>query len=227
MTANLLHLIAAPFLSIKRTPTIKTWAGLSLVIVALILSGCSKALVVSGVFPKPLVQPMALSASAFYSSELRQHSYIEASKDRRKWTIQTGQAQYDFFETLLPALFENWQIIQQDPRAAGESAFNISDDIDLVIRPDLKDFQYSLPTESRSKVFEVWMKYNMQVFKSDGELLADWYISAYGKTPSAFMQSDTDAMNAAVVVALRDLGANLSINFKQVPELKSWLEHNQ
>lgn len=227
MTANLLHLIAARFYTIKRRLTQKPIAGVSLVITALILSGCSKALIVSGVFPKPLVHPMPLSASAFYSDDLRQHSYIEASKDRRKWTIQTGQAQYDFFETLLPALFESWQTIQQDPRGADGPAFHISDDIDLVIRPELKDFQYSLPTESRSKVFEVWMKYNMQVFKNDGELLADWYISAYGKTPSAFMQSDTDAMNAAVVVALRDLGANLSINFKQVPELKSWLERKQ
>ena len=73
---------------------------------------------------------------------------------------------------------------------------------------------------------ELWKGMRPMV-KSDGELLADWYISAYGKTPSAFMQSETDAMNAAVVVALRDLGANLSINFKQVPELKSWLEHKQ
>ena len=36
------------------------------------------------------------------------------------------------------------------------------------------------------------------------ERLAAWPITAYGKTPTAFLQTDEEAVNLAAVVALRD-----------------------
>jgi len=199
--------------------------GLGLALLGLI-HGCSNSLIATGSFPTPLVQPLNASASAFYSEELRSHHYIEEHKDRRKWEIATGNIQVQFFDTLLPSLFKQWQQAAIDPLADPTTLQHQFGDKHLVIRPALNDFQYSLPRETRSKVFEVWLKYNMQVYKSDGELLADWIVTAYGKTPSAFLKSDEAAMNAAIQVAFRDLGANLSINFSEIPELKQWLELN-
>ena len=49
--------------------------------------------------------------------------------------------------------------------------------------------------------------------------------TAYGKTPTAFMQSDSDAVNLAAVMALRDAGAHFITSFVRVPGVMSWLEN--
>ena len=49
---------------------------------------------------------------------------------------------------------------------------------------------------------------SLEIAADDIQAFADWTLSAYGKTPTAFMQSDIDAVNLAAVMALRDAGAN-------------------
>ena len=44
-----------------------------------------------------------------------------------------------------------------------------------------------------------------------------WPITAYGKTPTAFLQSDEEAVNLAAVVALRDAGAHFITTFGSTP----------
>jgi hypothetical protein len=48
-------------------------------------------------------------------------------------------------------------------------------------------------------------------------------MTAYGKTPTAFLQSDEAAVNLAAVVALRDAGAHFVTSFQRVPEVAQWL----
>ncbi|MCV6627720.1 MAG: hypothetical protein OIF38_16610, partial [Cellvibrionaceae bacterium] len=146
-----------------RYKKVATYTGLMLLG---LLGACSSSLQVKGQFPTPLVQPLPLHAGLYLSPELRGHSYQEQDKERHEWAISTGAAQSAFFSTVLPALFENFKLFEQEP--------GTDSGVDIVIRPHLKSFQYSLPRETRSKVFEVWMKYNMQVYRGDGELLADW-----------------------------------------------------
>jgi hypothetical protein len=59
---------------------------------------------------------------------------------------------------------------------------------------------------------------NMQAF-------AEWPLTAYGKTPTSFMQSDVDAVNLAAVMALRDAGANFITSFARVPGVMDWIEN--
>ena len=49
-------------------------------------------------------------------------------------------------------------------------------------------------------------------------------MTAYGKTPTAFLQSDEAAVNLAAVMALRDAGANFVINFTRVPDVLQWMQ---
>ena len=60
-------------------------------------------------------------------------------------------------------------------------------------------------------------------FKPD-DRLAQWPITAYGKTPTAFLQSDEEAVNLAAVVALRDAGAHFITTFGRTPEVAAWLD---
>ena len=79
------------------------------------------------------------------------------------------------------------------------------------------------PEETKIKMYEVWIKYNMKVYDARGSLLADWIITAYGKTPTEFMKSDKTALNEALIIAVRDVGAGLSLRFRHVPEIQAWM----
>lgn len=184
---------------------------------ACLLQACSNSLVVSGNFPSPLIKPVPATAGVYFDEDFQQYHYLEDSKDRGKWDIALGSAQTELFRSVLPAVFDRVtevDALPSDQKPAPE---------DIVLHPKAVQFQYSVPRETRFKVYEVWMKYNISAYRSNGELLADWIITGYGKTPSAFMQSEEAAMNAAAVVALRDLGANFSLTTFRVPEMRHWL----
>jgi hypothetical protein len=57
--------------------------------------------------------------------------------------------------------------------------------------------------------------------------ISEWSMTAYGKTPEAFMLGAQEAVEAAAVVALRDAGANFAVNFPRVPAVKTWLQENR
>ena len=56
-----------------------------------------------------------------------------------------------------------------------------------------------------------------------GDPIAEWTMPAYGKTPTAFMQSDEGAVRLAAIVALRDAGAHFATTFTRVPQVEAWL----
>lgn len=184
----------------------------------LMLSGCTSTLLVEGDFPSPLVDKVPLSVGVHYAPEFKQYEYVEQAEDRSKWIIIIGEAQREMFDTVLAGMFNRVTAITELP--AGGSTGGM----DVVISPLVDEFQYTLPQETKIKVYEIWLKYNVRVYHPDGSLLADWILTAYGKTPEGFMQSDESALNQAVVVALRDAGANLSLNFTRVPEIRAWLQ---
>lgn len=184
----------------------------------LFLTGCTHTLIVDGRFPSPLVPELPYTLGVHYPEEFTAYRYVEQSEDRAKWIIDMGEAQTDLFNAVLPGMFRDVRQLTQLP---GQQL--ATPEVDIVIKPTVEELQYTLPSETKVKVYEIWLKYNVQVFDPRGGLIADWILTAYGKTPSGFMQSDEAALNQAVVVALRDAGANLSLNFAKVPEVRAWL----
>ncbi|MGQ9425489.1 hypothetical protein ACXYTJ_07465 [Gilvimarinus sp. F26214L] len=194
--------------------------GLRLAILSgcLLLGACTHTLIVEGDFPSPLVGEMPITLGVHYPEGFSDYRYVEQSEDRAKWIIDMGEAQTEMFSAVLPGMVDQVRVLNGIP--AGEAG---RPGVDLIIQPSMAELQYTLPSETKVKVYEIWLKYNVQVFDPQGTLIADWILTAYGKTPSGFMQSDEAALNQAVVVALRDAGANLSLNFGNIPEVRAWL----
>ena len=182
------------------------------------LAACAGKVDVKGDFPKPLVDQKSLSVGVVDNPRFQTFKYEEKSKDRLKWTIGTGGAQQKLLDTLLVAMFSRVEKLSDLPKADKPAA------VDLVILPRVKEFQYAMPRETKVNIFEVWIKYSIQVYDNQGALVADWVMPAYGKTPTAFLKSEDDALNQAVMMALRDAGASFITGFDRVPEIKAWLE---
>ena len=99
--------------------------------------------------------------------------------------------------------------------------------VDAVFVPAIEEFQLGLPAKTKLKVYEVWVKYNMRLEKPEGGYIADWVMTAYGKSPTESFQSVDAGVQDATIVALRDLAASFTLGFSGIPEVNEWLTQNQ
>ena len=204
-------------------------------ITLLVLAACtSREVIVEGTFPTPLVDPVPVSIGVLFTQEFKEHELVDDATGRGEvsWRVSTGTAQVEFWSTLLPAFFQNAVFI--------ESYEDLQTyDVDAVLIPKVADVQYAIPLYTNVKVYEIWMRYNLSLVEPEQIIdeenasislenmqpFAEWPLTAYGKTPTAFMQSDIDAVNLAAVMALRDAGANFITSFLRVPGVMDWIEN--
>ena len=196
--------------------------GMVVLLVALALSGCGVSnVVIEGSFPTPNINKIPVAVAVYYDDALREFSYIEYSETgREEFNIESGQSHMELFNAVLPAMFDRVIFVDnlEDARAEG---------VDAVFAPTIEEFQLALPAKTKLDVYEVWIKYNMRLITAEGDYIADWIVTSYGKTPTETLRSAADGINEAAVVALRDLASSFSLSFGQVPEVRDWLSSLQ
>ena len=177
----------------------------------------TSSIVIEGQYPSPNVTKIPLSIGVIYPQELIDFNYVEYSEiGEEEYRVQSGQSHRDLFDALLPSMFERVVVLDSI-----ESA--VSQEVDIVFLPAIEEFQLALPSKTKLDVFEVWVKYNLRISDSEGEGIADWILTSYGKTPTRTMRSVENSINQAAVVALRDFASSVTLGFSQVPEIRQWL----
>lgn len=184
---------------------------------AFLITSCATNVTVIGKFPTPIVEQFPYRLGLYYPPQFNQYIYQETNKERGELSIDIGSAQVELFNTLLNPLFQHVETVQQ------AQAPKTDIPLDLVLTITVDDFQYTVPKETKVDMYEVWIKYNIQVLDPQGALIADFLLSAYGKTPSEMLKGENESLNQAMIVALRDAGAAFIIQFDKVPEIKKWL----
>ncbi len=187
-------------------------------VLLLFFAGCGvNTVVIDGNFPTPNVPRLPLSVAVYYDDALREFSYIEYSETGdEEHNIQSGQSHIQLFNAVLPAMFDQVTLVDSMEQAATAG-------VDAVFAPAIEEFQLALPAKTKLDVYEVWIKYNMRLFTPQGDYIADWVLTSYGKTPTESFRSIDAAINDAAIVALRDLASSFSLSFTQVPEVRDWL----
>jgi hypothetical protein len=188
----------------------------------LLLAGCGPTqVVVEGNFPSPLIEPLPLTLGVWYGDDFARHEFFDEAKGRQEssWIVTTGTAQVEMWNTLLAGMFREVVHLDTEP-GPGQS----NPHIDAVLIPHVDELQYTIPAHTNIKVYEIWMRYRLELLTPDGHPIAEWTMPCYGKTPTAFLQSDQEAVNLAAVMALRDAGANFAAHFTQVPAVRDWLQ---
>ena len=177
----------------------------------------TSSIVIEGQYPSPNVTKIPLSIGVIYPQELIDFNYVEYSEiGEEEYRVQSGQSHRDLFDALLPSMFERVVVLDSI-----ESA--VSQEVDIVFLPAIEEFQLALPSKTKLDVFEVWVKYNLRISDSEGEGIADWILTSYGKTPTRTMRSVENSINQAAVVALRDFASSFTLGFSQVPEIRQWM----
>tara|TARA_B100000408_G_scaffold136617_1_gene126937 strand:+ start:575 stop:1231 length:657 start_codon:yes stop_codon:yes gene_type:complete len=196
--------------------------GMAVLLVALSLSGCGVSnVVIEGSFPTPNINKIPVTVAVYYDDAIRGFSYLEYSETgQEEFNIESGRSHMELFNAVLPAMFDRVIVVDnlEDARAEG---------VDAVFAPAIEEFQLALPAKTKLDVYEVWIKYNMRLLTAEGDYIADWILTSYGKTPTETFRSAADGINEAAVVALRDLASSFSLSFGQVPEVRDWLSSLQ
>ena len=198
----------------------QTMKPLTIFLISCFLISCGVSnLVIQGSFPTPNINKIPLSVAVYYDDALRAFSYMEYSETgREEINIESGQSHIRLFDAVLPAMFD--RVVNVDTM---EDA--VEQKVDAVFAPVIEEFQLALPAKTKLDVYEVWIKYNMRLVTTEGDYIADWVLTSYGKTPTATFRSVQDGINGATVVALRDLASSFSLSFSQVPEVSEWLRN--
>lgn len=178
------------------------------------LAACTSRYAVEATFPVPLVDELPIDVGLVLSEEFQTYTFFEDEEDRDAMSLEFGAAQSELFRVVTGQMFD---------RVAFELP---ADGIDMTIHPEVDTFQYAIPRETRANIYEVWIKYRIQVLDQNDQVLADWLINGYGKTPSAFLKSEGEALQAAVTMALRDVGVQFAIGFSRQQLVQDWLANN-
>ena len=180
----------------------------------------SLALKVESEIPIPLVSKLPVDMGVFYAEDFKNHVYTENTETRPDWAIESGPSQVALFDQVLPSMFRSVKHLNTLPSAAPDAEVN------AILVPEIEEMQFSLPRETRLDMYEVWIKYKIRFLENDGELIAEFPLTAYGKTTTEFLKNREEGLNGAMELALRDAGAKMAIGFPETNEVKQWLAAN-
>jgi hypothetical protein len=185
-----------------------------------LLVGCASAVVVESEFPTPLVEPLPVTMGLIFDPELRDFIHAETIPQQSTWTIDLGDANMAMLEPLFQSMFDRTQDIDDLPLSEGD-AFGV----DGVLRATLEKFEFDVPIGERDEFVEVWMQYRLFLHEPDGEVVAEWPVTGYGK--SELKRNREEAVRRAAIVAMREAGATISTQFAQQPQISYWLEERR
>ncbi|MEO0368908.1 MAG: hypothetical protein AAF197_09015 [Pseudomonadota bacterium] len=187
-----------------------------LILVALVLSmlaACSTSVVVTGNIPAPLVERLPLTAKLNLTEEFLNYTYLEENEKRPITSLDFGAAQSTMFREVFSSRFT----LLPDQ----------STDADLVITPEMLRVQYSAPRETKLNLYQITLRYRVTIKDRADKVVADWVINGIGKTPTARLTSASSAFNLATNIALRDIGAQITIGLPEQSAIQKLVEQKQ
>lgn len=195
---------------------------LTLLFCLMLLTACEQSMILetSLDIPDPIETKMPLNMAIYYDPALREYTYTENNDDRMNWSISIGPSQIAIFDKVLPSMFSSIVTIQNMDEASNNN-------YDAIIIPELKDIQFALPVETKTKIHETWIKYIVRIQESNGKPITDLNLTGYGKSPPntsiEFLLDDREGLIMSTNNAYRDLAAKIIVSFQSNPDIKRWL----
>src|SRR5512143_1157479 len=120
--------------------------------IVLTLGGCAGANVqMQGEIPTPLVNRLPVRMGLYLEPALVQYVFEEKIQDHGDWRVEVGPMQKKLFEQITRAMFLD--AVPVNSIAPADA------DLDAVLAPSIAEFQISIPSQTRSDFYEVWIKY--------------------------------------------------------------------
>jgi hypothetical protein len=184
---------------------------------AALIAGCAKSVTVDADFPKLLIEPLPLAIGLHYDESLANYDYTEQVPNDAEWKFQLGSANLEMFNTVFGSLFTETVIVDNIENAAVQHP-----GLAAVIAPQVDALEFSLPRQSQSDQYSVWIRYNLDIYDPTGNLITRWPVSAYGQSDSKMFGAE-GSMELAAIRAMRDAIATIALGFKKQPKINKAL----
>lgn len=181
------------------------------IVVALIASlaaGCgSNVRLDPPTIPTPLIDQIPMSVTVRMPDHFESFVHQEDVLGREEWTMDLGRSNAVFFSQLFEYMFSNVTVIKEnDDLPLGT--------FDILIEPSIDAFEFSVPNQTRTEAFSVWIRYRIKIYDRDGQLVVNAPFSAYGKSLTTTMGGD-EALQRAAILAMRDAAALMIMKFDE------------
>jgi len=182
------------------------------VLILLVTSGCASNVIVEyPTIPDPLIDKLPMDIALRIPDEFYDFSHEENVLGKETWSIQLGSANAMFFEQLFGYMFDNVIVL-----SATDDALDY--EFDALIEPHIEGFEFSVPNQSKTDAFAVWIRYRMQIFDSAGNRASTWTVSAYGKSQKEGL-GGSKSLRRAAVLAMRDAAALILLQMEKATKI--------
>ena len=178
-----------------------------------LLAGCSSTVTMEmPTIPEPRIEKIPVEVAVRIPAEFQDFVHTEEVLGKDEWTIHLGSSNAAFFTQLFGFMFDSVVILgpDDDPR---------DHQFDALIEPSIEGFEFSVPNQSQSNAFAVWVRYRIAVFDSIGNPASSWTISAYGKSQKEGL-GGSDSLRRAAILAMRDAAALIIIQMDKVSKIR-------
>ncbi|MYD42964.1 MAG: hypothetical protein F4W90_03625 [Gammaproteobacteria bacterium] len=170
--------------------------------------------------PKPVITPLPLRMASYYPPQLETYVYEEEIANFGNFRIDMTGAHKTLFSTVFDSLFNQYTEIEQFK--------DVPANFHGIIAPVVQEVQITLPQQTRSDYYEVWIRYQLQLWDTSGRLVHTWSLPAYGKANkknyNTIRKIATQALHDATEFALRDAAASMSFYFAKEPQVQAWID---
>ena len=173
---------------------------LALLAVIAVTGGCASSVALERAsIPEPHVDKMPLDVALRIPEEFHNFVHEENVLGRENWSIELGSANAEFFTQLFGYMFDNVTVL-------GPADDALEHNFDALVEPKIEGFEFSVPNQSKTEEFAVWIRYRLQIYDSIGNDAGVWTVSAYGKSQKEGL-GGSDSLRRAAVLAMRDAAA--------------------
>jgi hypothetical protein len=179
-----------------------------------LLAGCGGNVTLKApTIPEPLLEQIDMSVGVRMPENFEHFVHEEEIYGQQSWSINLGRSNAALFEQLFTYMFSRIVILGPD-----DDPFVMP--IDALIEPSIDAFEFSTPEQSNTEAFAVWIRYRLKVYDPDGNLVSNWPVAAYGKSQTTTL-GDSEALQRAAVLAMRDAAALMIDKFDKVTRISS------
>lgn len=165
------------------------------------------------VIPAPQVAKIPVTVALRIPEQFEDFIHEENVLGKESWTINLGRANATFFTQLFGHLFNDVTVIGPDDDARDFQ-------FDALIEPSIDGFEFSVPNQSKTEAFAVWIRYRLRIFDREGNNASNWTVSAYGKSRKEGM-GGSDSLQRAAVLAMRDAAALIIMQMDKATKISS------
>ena len=179
------------------------------------LMACTNRVAVQEKFPVPVMQKHPFQVVLHLEPALTGYVHDEVLEGEADWEVNFGRANVVLFQRVMAGMFKETltrEGVEPGPLPPGSKA---------VIKPVMEDYQLSTPKQSKTKYYEVWIKYRLQVYNTEGSLVEDWPFTAYGRN-RAGMLGAKDSLNEATRRAMRDAATAVVLDFMKQRKIQRY-----